>query len=258
MRSATFSLLFFIVCAVISEASVPMHKLNYHSFGFDYSARFIGQTADNAVTSQLRLHHLTLHYAPVPYMMFSAGLGLNTFEVEENDLFAIENQLKFSSGAALTLATPKLLSVVGLVAGCDAFYINSKYYRGGLYTPSVGVDILCGKYFDITGGVKGHFVGGSMSADSGVGNDVSKAYPLRGFGAFTLHSAEGNEYLSVGIDMSPNMSSGWQRGPIEASIICKVGFLIHFERTAKKKERDYFPEYEALKKKQGKMSEELQ
>jgi len=82
---------------------------------------------------------------------------------------------------------------------------------------------------------------------------------MRGYYSMALTSLTG-AYFRLNMDVSPESTSNWKDGPVEATIGFSVGFMLETKKAQKKEnmeKSEYFPDYEEMRKKQDKMAEEI-
>ncbi len=253
-----------LITALYISAKPPARFIDAHDFHAEYSNGWRGQSITEAdVPSHENFQLWTLHYAPAEYIQFSLGIGMTNFEVDEYNEVFFEGNYGFSFSAGGYVNTPAFAKkVIRFTAGVDFLFLNSTddydyKYSGAVVDPHLGIIFQAGPFVDIEAGGKGHFILGEMSDPvNKTTGSFSNRDIIRAYGMVTLASSIG-PYAKFIFDFSPEITTVWEDGPAEASIGFAVGFLI--KRTKKiKNERNYFPNYKKLKKKQDEMLTELE
>ena len=251
-----------LIAALEAGVAIPSQDLSISSLGIEYSFGMRGQyITEQDIASHEIMNSLNFHYAPVPYLLFTAGLGLDKFTVDEYAGNRFEGNHGFAPSLGISLYTPSFFNDVVRVTGAfSVLYINSRHkpdfvYRGPVYTPSLGLIFTTCTILDLGIGAKGHIIYGTMGNTETDGlSSFSNRNKIRGYGQLTLHSPANGVYFSLEGDFSPEVSYKWENGPAEASISMAAGFILRKPRDSKERELDkYFPAYEDLKEKQDRM-----
>lgn len=149
-------------------ANAPTMDMNAHALAVEYKALFRGQViTEKDVPSYEKSHSLSLRYAPIPYLLVTAGAGLEQFTVDPYQQKEFIGNYDFSPNAGLSLLTPLLFDIFQLTIGVNAIYLNSSddndlTYSGAIVDPFLGLGIFAGKYAGLEIGGKGHFINGSI------------------------------------------------------------------------------------------------
>ena len=266
LASLSRALIAALALASAPRAEFPLEGMTPHRLGIQYGLAFRGQdiTARDIHSHEV-IHTFSLGYAPLPYLAFEAGLGLDRFSVDRYNGARFEGGYGLSPLFGLTLASPPLFGLLRFTGGGRALYLNSEDERGYAYSGLIASPFLSAlvtptAYFDIAAGVRGHAIYGSMQGPGGTARDFSNRENVRGFFSFTVKSPAELAFLTLDADFSPAAGADWSGGPHEASIGVSFGTLLGWkaESAEPKTSPPYFPAYPEMKEKQKKMAEELE
>jgi hypothetical protein len=258
---------------LLSAATVPIQDMSPNSFSLEYRSLFGGQNIPDQffplkdVASYQNLQMLYLNYSPIGYLSVSVGVGVNKFFSESVSSVDFDSKWGLIPAGQVTLFSPcfanNLLRITG---GVDAYYIHAQnedktVYREYLTRPFAGVVVSGSNNIDLSVGVRGHIMSGTIDNPSaGITSTFSNTNILRGYFSILLHSIDDGVYFSLDADASPKVSGKWKSGPLEASIAAAIGITITRPERAKPASIDstLFPEYEHMKKKQDAMEQILE
>lgn len=258
-----------VVCVFAARAGIPIQNMSSKSLGLEYQGAMRGQLITAAeVMSHERIQAANLHYAPIPYLLFSVGAGANRLTTRPYNEMRFDGRYGFSPKAAVALYTPRFANeILGLTGAVKFLYLKSKdkdkrTYSAYVVNPQLGIKISAGKYFDIEGGARWHYIWGEMENDrTGFEADYSNVETLRGYASLTVHSPAHGVYASVDFDGSQEIGKDWSKGPAEAMLGVRVGVILrpdYVNRKIEERNMRYFPAYKDMKKKQEEMAEEIE
>jgi hypothetical protein len=257
----------------LSYAGVPVQNMSPAGFALDYSGLWRGATiTEQKVGAHENEHLFTIHYAPIPYLLLSAGLGVASYSVDTNQADATHKiyyngNFGFSPSFGITAFTPYLYrELVRITAGATGNYLNTadmtkRYSYAGLFTAgSAGVIFSVASVVDIEFGGRGLFIMGEMQGENGPMHSFSNNEKARGYLSVTIQTPLEGGYITLDFDASPNISDDWSKGPVESSIGITAGAVIH-NRTSVEKSKTTddknFPRYKDLEKKVVDLQKEL-
>lgn len=234
MKQMTITLLLPVLASALFASGVPVQDMSSGTLAIEYEGTTTGQTITRAeVASLMRGHFLLCRYAPLPYLLVSAGIGGTRFSTAVHDSSRFKGATGVSAALDLHLYSPRFLDMLMGTAGVEARMVNSGRdgyrYLAALATPRGGVRLMAGRIFDFEIGGKVHICTGLMKEpESDERSRFSNAHYARGYGAVTLHSFNGNgAYATFSFDASPRILDGdWSEGPYESSFSLQVGFLL--------------------------------
>jgi hypothetical protein len=250
----------------IPRAEFPMQDMGPRNLGIQYGLTFRGQgiTAAN-IPSHETIHCLSLGYAPLPYLALEAGLGLDKLIVDRNRSVQFRGEYGFSPTFGFTLATPPLFTILRLVGGSKALYLNSEDDRGFSYSgfisnPFLGAVVSPSGFFDIQAGGRLHLLDGIMRGPAGMEGSFANQEIARGYAAFTLKSPSEKAFITLDVDFSPEIDMDWSDGPREAAVGISFGTLLGWKssKTEPKGDSPYFQGFSEMKEKLKKMAEEVE
>jgi hypothetical protein len=253
-----------LAITMATQAEFPLGSMGPRDLGIQYGFAFRGQdiTAQD-VASHETIHALTLGYSPIPYLGLEAGMGLDRFEVERYRSASFKGDFGLAPLIGLVLATPYALDFARLTGGIRAMMLNSEdgdgySYSGLILNPWVSAIITPTAYFDFQIGVRGHSIDGTMASPGAGERPFSNRNIFRGFGSLTVKSPSEKAFLTLDIDVSPELDGEWSEGPREASIGVSFGTMLGWSAGNPKSESSppYFPAYGEMKDKQDQMAEE--
>jgi hypothetical protein len=243
MKKALKTAVFALCMAVFAQgATVPTQDMTNFSLGAEYYGSLNGHVAMyDFDKSALAAHILRLHYAPLPFVRFSAGAG-GAHQYGDN-LDGVKVGLAATGGVGLYL--PKLLDFLSLTGGYDGYYLKAsqedKGYltlrendepdgelmayeylsltgktTGYLHVPYLGVVFHLGRFVDIeAGGLYRYFEvdkeirriersdNYDVRSDSAYGRKGAVSTQGRIYGTLTLHERESGAYLTGGASYAP-------------------------------------------------------
>ncbi len=248
----------------VYASGVPLEDMSSTSLCVEYKAMISGQTiTKERFHSLFRSHYLMFRYAPIPYLLFSAGIGGTKYSsFGKNDLIDFKGNSGLSGTAGIYGYSPAAWGFSKLTAGANACMLNSAddscRYRAALIEPAAGVIFLLGSMFSMSAGIKGHILYGTREESASEKSiSFSNNNLIRGFFSATLHNPSGAAFATFSLDISPSVSANWKNGPGETSFSFQIGTIIKPFLRRNKKFIDNFHEYDKMKKQQNKMAEEL-
>ena len=257
-----------LLAAALCVAGAPSQDFSINSFGLEYNGVLCGQyITEKNVPSYQQVQTVNFLYAPVQYVLFSAGIGAAKMSIDSASGMQFVGNYGFSPSCGLSLFTPFFLNkIVRMSGGVSVLFLNSEdrnnfAYTGTVVSPYLGLIFSAGRGVDISAGYRGHLTSGqllnTLTSDS---YNYSNRNVVRAYGTLTLHSPADGAYLSVDGDLSPKVTNTWNGGPLEASMGISVGVILHapVRKKEKKVEDSSFPGYKDMLEKQKKMVEEIE
>lgn len=252
MTKALKTAVFALCLAVFAQgATVPAQDMTAFSLGAEYYGSLNGHAAMyDFDRSALAAHILRLHYAPLPFVRFSAGIG--GAHQYGDDLRGLKAGLAATGGAALYLP---ILNILSLTGGYDGYYLKAsqedKRYltlpvlgsngeptgdvsafealalngktTGYLHVPYVGVIFHLGRFVDLeAGGLYNYFeVEKEMriierdqfqNVVQALADGIKDevAEQFRIYGTLTFHERESGAYLTGGVSYAPSIEN-WEK-----------------------------------------------
>ncbi len=251
---------------LLAASGVPTADMGTATLGLEYQGFLAGQLlAASEEHSELRTFNFLLRYAPVPYVLLTAGGGGAQFSRRQNDmLLAISPSISAAGG--IDLFTPTFLHLLSVTAGSGMILFSSTVERDARYTPallinpSAGLLLQVGKAGSVEAGVKGHLLRniGAEAIDS-----LSAENPVRGYLALNLHAPGKAGYLLIAADASPQVTAtDWSNGPEEVSFSLQLGLLLKQPGSKKKNAKgehpdEYFGDYDRMSGELDTLAKEL-
>jgi hypothetical protein len=239
MKKMMFPLLLPVLASTLFASGVPVQDMSSSTLAIEYLGTAAGQTITKAeVASLMRGHFLICRYAPIPYLLISAGLGGTRFSTAEYDSARFTGSTGVSAALGVHGYSPRFLEILMGTAGLETYMVNSSRdeyrYIAALVVPRGGLRLMAGKILDIELGGKVHLLTGLMKEpDSDSNNRFSNVNYARGYAAVTLHSINSSAYATFSFDASPRiLDADWSEGPYESSFSLQVGFLLRQKRGA--------------------------
>ena len=265
-RKVTRILPLLAALAVAARAEFPLDAMAPNRLGIQYGFAFRGQDITSRdVPSHEIIHTLDLGYAPIPYLEFEAGLGIDRFSVDRYGGARFTGDYGLAPSFGVIAASPSLLGLVRISGGGRFLYLDSEDDRGYAYSgfvssPFLSVILSPSAYFNAEAGARGHMIAGSMQGPAGPARDFSNRETVRGFVSLTVKSPSEFAFFTLDADFSPSAEADWSGGPREASIGVSFGTLLGWKTkpAETKAAPTYFPAYPDLKERQKKMAEDLQ
>lgn len=270
-RSGLLAVLVFIpVLYSVVAAGVPLGKMNSNTLAMEYVDVMSGQViTEKDISSNEHFRRFRLQYAPVSFLLFSAGIGADKFTVDEYNKKKFNGSYGFSSSAGIMLFTPLIIrDIVRVKGGLGISYLNSRdklqnVYEGIMFDPYGGIGVSLGKYAGIDFGFKGHIIDGAMrNADTGADfGKFSNRVVSREYASLILKSPGNMTYMTLNFEVSPEWSRDWNNGPYESAVGLSVGVMLRRDtknEEIEKKSREYFPDYDKIKEKADELEEDVQ
>jgi hypothetical protein len=254
--------------ATCAFAGPPVQDLSSTSIAVDYSGMWRGTEITSLnVPSHESVHHVNVRYAPLPFAVFSAGLGAADLSVDTCLQRQFKGGFNLSPSLGAALFTPPFLKkTVRITAGVKAHYLYTKnldesfVYSGPVVAPNAGVIVSLSQFVDLEAGVRGLLIFGSMQEGNLNAEQFSNAQQKRGYFSVTLHTPSEGAYLSFDFDASPCIDMNWSNGPAESSIGVTVGIILRQPKdrlTRNMNEYDDYPAFKEMEKKIEEMEKEM-
>lgn len=255
--------------AFIARAGMPIQDMSSTSISVDYSGVWRGEAITTLkVPAHESVQHVNVRYAPLPYVLFSAGLGAANFKVDTCRQVQFKGGYNFSPSLGLNLFSPSFIKkIFRVTAGVKSHYLYTKspdkdfLYYGPVVVPNAGVIVSLGEYVDIEAGGRGMFLFGHMQEGSQNATDFSNGEQKRGYLSIMLHAPAEGAYMVFDFDASSGMDMNWSNGPAESSIGISIGFILRQPKdrpSRKTKEYDDYPGYKEMEKKIEEMEKEME
>lgn len=251
------------LASAIAASGVHVEDMSPSTFGIEYKGMLAGQTITGAeVPSLFRAHYLMGKYAPLPYLLVSAGAGGTKYSTAQYDSTRFTGAAGASAAVGIHGYTPRLGRFLMITAGSNACLLNSAqddyHYTAAVIEPIAGIIFLLGNLVDLAAGAKGHIIYGQMEGPPAKNPlTFSNNNRIRGFLSTTLHAPGSGAYAALSLDLSPRASGDWSDGPGEASLSLQVGTLITPYKDADEKSIDSFGDYDKMKRQQEKMAKDV-
>ncbi len=132
MKTKITALIFIgILGAVSVPAKSPVRCMSATSLGVEYISLWRGQTiTESAVPSHELIQQVAFNYAPVEYIQFLIGLGMDRFRVTVYEKREFDGNFGFAFTAGGYANTPALKvkgkDILRITGGCDILLLNSK------------------------------------------------------------------------------------------------------------------------------------
>jgi hypothetical protein len=257
----------------LSYAGLPVQNMSSGSLALDYNGLLRGATiTKQKVGAHENAHTMNFSYAPIPWLVLSAGLGAASYSVDTTPLDAghsifYNGRFGFAPVFGISGYTPYLAgSLLRVTAGARGHYLNTtdktkQFGYGGLFaTGGAGLIFSIGSIVDIELGGRGFFILGEMQKKGDTVQGFSNNNIPRGYLSVTLQTPLEGGYITVDFDASPEFSGDWSRGPAESSIGITAGMIFR-SRTGVEKSKtvddSHFPNYKDLEKKVENLQKEL-
>jgi hypothetical protein len=257
-----------LLAAALCVAGAPSQEFSINSLGLEYNGVLCGQyITEKNVPSYQQVQTVNFLYAPVQYVLFSAGIGAAKMSIDSASGRQFVGKYGFSPSCGLSLSTPFFLNhTMRVSGGASVLFLNSEdhdrfSYTGLVMNPFLGLIFSAGRGVDISAGYRGHLTSGQLlNTQTSDSYNYSNRNVVRAYGTLTLHSPADGAYLSVDGDLSPKVTNTWNGGPLEASMGISVGVILHapVRKKEKKVEDSSFPGYKDMLEKQKKMVEEIE
>ena len=270
MKRAQLMFATIAIAGLLSAASagVPVQDMSSTSIAVDYSGVWRGEeiTVRN-VPAHESVHHVNVRYAPLPYIMVSAGFGAANFSVDTCQQVQFKGGLNFSPALGISLFSPMFLKkMLRVTAGAKAHYLYTKnsdksfVYSGPVVVPNAGFIVSLGEYVDLEAGARGMLVFGSMQKGGENALSFSNGIKERGYLSIMLHTPSEGAYMMVDFDASSGMDMNWTNGPAESSIGVSVGIILRQPKdrlSRQKSNYNDFPGYQEMEKKIDEMEKDM-
>jgi hypothetical protein len=249
-------------------AGLPIQDLSPASIGVDYSGTWRGEeiTTQN-VPAHESVHHVNVRYAPLPYLLLSAGIGGANYTVDTCNQIQFKGGFNFSPSLGIALFSPSLLNKkVRFTAGVKSHYMHttntdkSFVYSGPVVVPNAGLIFSLGEYVDMELGGRGLFLFGQMQEGSLPALSFSNADQKRIYFSVMLHTPAEGAYMMFDFDGSEGISMNWSDGPAESSFGISVGVILRQpkDRVSRElKEKADYPGYIEMEKKLDEMEKSM-
>jgi hypothetical protein len=246
--------------AFTARAGLPVQDLSSTSIAVDYSGLWRGeQITKQKVPGHESVHHISVRYAPLPFIVLSAGVGGANFSVDTCQQKQFKGGYNFSPALGVNFYTPFLLKKkLRFTAGVKAHYLYTRnadesfLYSGPFVAPSAGIIVSLGEYVDLEAGARGDIIFGHMQSGSATPQVFSNSEQMRTYVSIMLHTPAEGAYLTVDFDASPKVDMNWSNGPAESSIGISVGFILRQQKDLllnKSKENADYPGFKEMEKK---------
>ena len=189
-------------------SGVHVEDMSSSTFGIEYKGMLAGQTITEAkVHSLFKAHYLMFKYAPLPYLLVSAGAGGTKYSTAQYDSARFTGAAGVSAALGIHGYTPRLIRFIMITAGSNACLLNSAqdnyHYTAAVIEPSAGIIFLLGNLVDLSAGAKGHFIYGRMEGPPAKNPlTFSNNNRIRGFLSATLHAPGSGAYATLSLDLS--------------------------------------------------------
>lgn len=261
------------IFSTLCYAGTPVQNMSSHSLALDYSGLWRGETiTKQEVGAHENAHLFSLRYAPFPYLLLSAGLGMSSYSVDANGTDAThktyyKGEFGLAPSFGINAFTPYLFpKILRVTAEAKGYYMNStdeteSYGYSGLFaTGDAGLIFSIGSSVDVEIGGRGLIILGEMQkkGDSVLG--FSNNEPVRGYLSVTVQTPLEGGYITLDFDASPNISGDWSAGPAESSIGITAGVVLRGRTAAEKlkpADEKNFPNYKNLENKADTLRKEL-
>ncbi len=265
-----YGILAVTLLAATAFAEFPVQDMDVRALGLQYGLTFRGENITKAATpGHETAHALTLAYAPVPYAVLEAGIGVDKFEVESVQSPAKTTAFSGDYGIApsfgLSLYTPPVADMLRATLGVKTLFLNSSdakgyTYSGFLHAPFLGLTLAPSGYFCVGVGMRAVYLDGTMEGP-GTNLAFSNGQLFRGYLSVTLKSPAERAFLTLDLDASPDIDADWSNGPREASVAISFGAMLGWKphpNAAAIDSSAYFPAYPEMKAKAKKMAGEIE
>ena len=251
-----------------ASAGVPVQDMSSTSIAVDYSGVWRGEEITTLnVPAHESVHHVNVRYAPLPYIIFSAGFGAADFSVDTCRQVQFKGKLNFSPALGASFYSPAFLNkILRVTAGAKAHYLYTKnaeksyLYSGPVVIPNAGFIVSLGEYVDLEAGARVMLMFGSMQKGSDNALSFSNGRQERGYLSIMLHSPSEGAYMMVDLDASSGINMNWTNGPAESSIGISIGIILRQPKdrlSRKMNNYDDYPGYKELEKKIDEMEKEM-
>jgi hypothetical protein len=250
-------------------AGPPVQDMSSTSIGVDYSGTWRGEKiTERNVPAHESMHHINVRYAPLPYVLLSAGFGAANFGVDTCNQVQFKGGFNFSPSLGFSLFTPSFFNKkVRVTAGVKSHYLytrnsdESYLYYGPVVVPNAGLIVSLGDYLDLEAGARGLLLFGHMQPGSRSAQVFSNGQQKRTYFSIMLHTPAEGAYMLVDFDASNGMDMNWSNGPAESSIGFTVGVIIRQSKdrlASKIKDNTDYPGYREMENKIEEMEKNLQ
>ncbi|MBN1128213.1 MAG: hypothetical protein JXA71_04470 [Chitinispirillaceae bacterium] len=254
--------------ATCAFAGSPVQDLSSSSIAVDYSGVWRGaEITALKVPAHESVHHVNVRYAPLPFLMLSAGLGGANISVDTCQQRQFKGGFNFSPSLGLALFTPPLIkNRLRVTAGAKAHYLYTRdqsesfVYSGPVVVPHAGVIVSLNGFVDLEAGGRGLLMLGRMQEGGGAAQEFSNAEQKRAYLSVTLHTPAEGAYLSFDFDASPGIDMDWAGGPAESSIGVSVGVILrqpNDKMSRKMSENEDYPGFREMEKKIEEMEKSM-
>jgi len=250
------------------SAGIPVQDMSSTSVGIDYSGVWRGAEITTLnVPAHESVHHVNVRYAPLPYVLLSAGFGAANISVDTCRQVQFKGSLNFSPALGINVFSPAFLKkTLRVTAGAKAHYLYTKnsdksyVYSGPVVVPNAGFIVSLGEYVDLEAGARFMLMFGSMQKGSEDALSFSNGRQKRGYLSVMLHTPSEGVYMMADFDASSGMDMNWTNGPAESSIGISVGIILRQPKdrlSRRMNTYDDYPGYKEMEKKIDEMEKEL-
>jgi hypothetical protein len=250
----------------ISFAGLPVQDMTFKSLGLDYNGQWRGeQITLKAVPAHENIQLVNFHYAPLPYVMVSLGVGVAAYSVDTCNGRQFTGDFGPSPSAGIDLYSPFFVyNMLRITAGVKANYLYSKnsaetyLYQGAFVSPGAGIIFSANDYIDIEVGGRGLLIFGQMEQAGVAPSNFSNKERARGYLSFLFHSPSEGAYFAFDFDASPAISADWSKGPAEASLGITLGFVLSKRKEKIDPKTDaLFPGFKEMQDREDQMKKDM-
>ncbi len=223
-----------LLCTVLPlTAEIPAGNLGIHSLGVSYNFEMTGFTIpDGRESSALQVHLSGLHYAPVPYIMFTMKFGAGNAVNQDTNL-TVSGDYGFAFKGGASFYSPEFTNILRITGGSYFTRLQSPHIEKGTYTANIsnshlGVIIEALSIIDFELGFKYCYTSAETTQGLFSGFDTIAESYLISYGQFTIHSSTG-AFLVIGGDFSPEFTTD-NEGIYNGSFLLSVGTVMKHRR----------------------------
>lgn len=236
MRCLKTAVVITLLSAMALWAEMPVGNLGIASLGISYTFEINGYTVEDqssAVTSIL--HMGGLHYAPIPYTLFTLKFGAGGVKAQDMGVVT-KGDPGFAFTGGLNLFTPefaKILTVTGgaafttLSSDAGTEYVTSRNVRSHL-----GLIIEALAFMDLELGAKYNYYFGHSDVSYLAGDDFANEDRVMGYAQVTLHNPAIGAFISINGEFSPETQTDGE-GIYNSVLSVSIGTVLSHQRRAK-------------------------
>lgn len=244
-------------------AEIPRQSWQSSLLGIDYhflTRDYVLENDDNTKHSREVIHLLHFHYAPIEYLRFALGIGLDRLKISSLNGSIFRGNYGFSPALRLAAFSPMMArESIRITGSATMLYINCKNhlntrYQGLAGNAGGGLLFHIGPYVNLESGAKASIIFGKDNKEE----NFSNSNKVRGYINTTLISSKGS-FLTFHFDLSPEISGKWDKMPGETSLGLTLGILWQTAKLKKKREikNQYFPNSQELQEKLNETGSEI-